>query len=209
LRRERGIFRHAFILFDVFNDFLETVMIHAEHNVTVHLDKAAITVPGKAGVTRLRGKPFHGHVVEAQVEHGIHHSGHGYACARADRDQQGIMFIAELATDGSLDMGQPLAHLFDKAIGVAPIVRIKCGAYFGGDGEAGGDGQANRGHFRKVCSFAPKQVSHLRLAFVTAGAEAINPFAHAEILLTFDPREISETVHSIPDAGEKFQAIVA
>ena len=85
-----GIEREAVILLGDLQRFLERAVIEFEYDVGVHLDEAAVAVPGEAFVARLGRQPFDGRVVEAEVEDGVHHAGHRHARAGADRDEQRI-----------------------------------------------------------------------------------------------------------------------
>ena len=85
------------------DDLLEAVMVDAEHDAAIHLDEAAIAVPGEARIAGALGEAFDGLVVEAEIEHGIHHAGHRHARAGAHRDQQRIRRVAEAQADRLLD----------------------------------------------------------------------------------------------------------
>ena len=94
-----GVERDAAVALHVFEDVLEMVMLHAEHDVAVHLDEAAVAVIGEARVAAAPDQALHRDVVEAEVEDGVHHAGHGGAGAGADRDQQRVVRIAEAGAD--------------------------------------------------------------------------------------------------------------
>ena len=51
-------------------------MAEAEHHVGIHLNEAAIGVVGEAAVARAAGEPLDSLVVEAEIEHRIHHARH-------------------------------------------------------------------------------------------------------------------------------------
>ena len=72
----------------VVQDFLEQGMLDAQHDVGIHLDEAAIAVIGEARIAGELGQALGGRGVEAEIEHRVHHAGHGDARARAHRDQQ-------------------------------------------------------------------------------------------------------------------------
>ena len=59
------------------------------HHVGVHGDQAAVGVIGKALVAAHRDKPRERLGAEADVEHRVHHAGHGLAGARTHRKEQG------------------------------------------------------------------------------------------------------------------------
>ncbi len=82
-----------------------------QHDVAEHLDQAAIGVVGKAGIVAAPGQRFDGLVIEAQVENGVHHAGHGELGAGADGDQQGIFARAQLLPLELLQPRQSGVHL--------------------------------------------------------------------------------------------------
>ena len=85
-----------FAVFDAVEDVLELLLGNVEDDVAEHLDQAAIGVIGKAGIVAALGQGFDGLVVEAEVEDGVHHAGHGELGAGADGDEQRIFACAEL-----------------------------------------------------------------------------------------------------------------
>jgi hypothetical protein len=78
----------ALVLLGDLQRFLERAVIEAEHDVGIHLDEAAIAVPGEARVAGRGGEALDAGVVEAEVEDRVHHAGHGDAGAGADGDEQ-------------------------------------------------------------------------------------------------------------------------
>ena len=81
---------------DAVEDVLELLLGNVENHVAEHLDQAAIGVIGKARIVAALGQRFDGLVVEAEVQNGVHHAGHGELGAGADRNQQRILARAEL-----------------------------------------------------------------------------------------------------------------
>ena len=153
-------------------------MVHAQHHVGIHLDEAAITVIGEAGVAGQPGQAFGGRSVQAQIEHRIHHAGHGDAGAGPHREQQRLFRIAEIALGGIADFAQRQRHLFLQVGGIAFAIGIVPGADLGGDGQARGHRQPQVGHLRQVGALAAQQVSHAGFALGLAVAECIDPFRH-------------------------------
>ena len=159
------VLRHALLGLHGVDQLLEILLADLHDHVRVHLDKAAVAVPGPAGVVGLLGDDIHHVLVQAQVQDGIHHTGHGSAGAGADGDQQGILVIAELLAGDLLhllDILHDLGH--DLGVDLAAILII-LGAGFGGDGEALGNGQADVGHLSQVRALTAQQLAHLRVAF--------------------------------------------
>ena len=60
----------------ILEDFLEQAVVDAEHNVAIHLDEAAIGVVGETAVVGAAGEPLDGLIVEAEIEHSVHHARH-------------------------------------------------------------------------------------------------------------------------------------
>ncbi len=61
----------------VFENFLEQLMVETHDDIGIHLDEAAIAVPGETGVARIVAQRLHRAVVEAEIEHRVHHARHG------------------------------------------------------------------------------------------------------------------------------------
>ena len=172
---ECRIFRDAGVDLGGFDDLFEAMMVDAEHDGAVHLDEAAVAVPGEAGVAAGGFEAADGVVVEAEVEDRVHHAGHGDAGAGADGDEKGLLLVAELEADGLLDGGEGGLDLFPEVRRIVAVIVVEGGADFGGDGKARGNGQANGGHFGEVRAFPAEQIAHIGAALVMAGAEAVNP----------------------------------
>ena len=98
LRRKLSVVFESLEIFEVLEDLLEQLVVDAEHHIGIHLDEAAIGVVGKSSIARSAREPFDGLVVEAEIEHGVHHAGHRGAAARTDRHEQRILDIAEFRT---------------------------------------------------------------------------------------------------------------
>ena len=74
---ELGVELDALLGLLLVDGVLEEVTVDAHDDVGEHLDEAAVGVPGKALVAGLLDEAVDGDVVEAEVEDGIHHAGHG------------------------------------------------------------------------------------------------------------------------------------
>ena len=108
----------AFVLESVDDHFKRFVvfagtLLHVHHDVAVHLDETAIAVPGEALVLGGVSEGENGFVVEAEIENGVHHAGHGIARTGADgNEHRHLGLVAELGAhdlfnggDGGLDLG--------------------------------------------------------------------------------------------------------
>ena len=145
----------------------------AHDHVAVHLHEAAIHVVAKARVARLFDKPLDDRVVEAEIEHGLHHARHGHSGARAHGEQERVDRVAKAHVHGFFDFGNGAFHLVFEFAGIRLVVVVVIGANFGGDGKTGWDGQAELGHFGEVGSFAAEQIAHFLVAFGLRGAKQI------------------------------------
>ena len=147
---ELHILSDALLGLHLVNELLKILLAHLHDHVGVHLDKAAIAVPGPEGVIGLLCNDRHHVLVEAQIQDGVHHAGHGGPCAGADGNQQRILVIAELLAGDLLhllDIFHDLGH--DLVVDLAAVL-IVLGAGLGGDGEALRHGQTDVGHFRQI-----------------------------------------------------------
>ena len=88
----------------VFEDFLEHLMVEAHDDIGIHLDETAVAVIGKAGIAGIGGQRLDRLVVQAEIEHGVHHARHRGAGAGAHRHQKQFRRIAETASGQPADM---------------------------------------------------------------------------------------------------------
>ena len=159
-------------LLHLVDELLKVLLAHFHHYVGVHLDEAAVAVPGPAGVAGLLGQHVHHVLVQTQIQDGVHHAGHGGPGAGTHGDQQGVLQIAELLAGDALQLGDILHDLrLDPVVDLLAVL-IVLGAGLGGDGEALGHRQANVGHFGQIGTLAAKQLPHIGVAL----AEQIDIF---------------------------------
>jgi hypothetical protein len=64
------------------------------HDVAEHVEEATVGVVGEP-VATLDGQPRGHLVVEPQVEHRVHHTGHGHRGTGADREEEWLLGVAE------------------------------------------------------------------------------------------------------------------
>ena len=179
---EIGVERVALAVLVGVEDVLEMMVLEAHHDVGIHRDEAAIAVIGEALVAGQFGQSFHGYVVEAEVEDGIHHARHRGAGAGAHRHQQRVLRIAKTLAGDLADGGQRLLDLRLQVLRVTLVVGVVVHADRGRDGEAGGHGQAEIGHLGEVGALAAEQVAQTGLALSLAAAERIDPLAGLDFL---------------------------
>ena len=71
-----GILDKRLLRLVVFENILEMIVLHAEHHIRIHGDEAAVAVEGEAAVAGAGGNRLDGDVIEAEIEHGVHHARH-------------------------------------------------------------------------------------------------------------------------------------
>jgi hypothetical protein len=71
----------AFTLFRDLEQLLKHCVWDAHHHVAKHGNKAAVGIIRKTRVVRHLNETLHGLVIEADVQDGIHHARHRFACA--------------------------------------------------------------------------------------------------------------------------------
>ena len=174
--RQIGVERVAVPVLVVVEDFLEVVVAEAEHHVGIHRDEATIGIVGEAWIARLARQRRDRLVVEAEVEHGVHHARHRRARARAHRDQERICAVAESLAGDTADLEQRGVDLRAQPIGITLVVGVELRADVSRDGEAGRHRQAEIGHLGEARALAAEEVAHAGPALGLAVAEAIDPF---------------------------------
>ncbi len=173
---------HAALVLEVVHDLLEGILfllvlgLQAQHHIPVHLDETAVGVPGEALVAGLLDQAGEGFLVEADVQHGIHHAGHGVSGAGTAGNQQGVFRIAQLGAHGGFGLLDVLVHLGLQFRGILLAVGVEIRAHLGGEGEAGGYGQADLGHLSQVCTLATQQGLHTGVAVSLAIPKKIHVF---------------------------------
>ncbi len=175
---ELGVEVDALALLLRVENLLEQRMLHAEHDVGIHLDKPAIGVVGEARIVRELRKALRRGRVEAEIENGVHHARHRHARARAHRDEQRTRRVAERAVGGLANGSQ---RRFDGRLqvgGIGLAVGVIVGADLRRDRQARRHRQAETAHLGEIGAFAAEEVLHPRLALGRAAAEAVDPFRH-------------------------------
>ena len=158
--------------------FLEMMVLDVEHDIRIHLDEAAIGIIGETRVAGAVGERLDGHVVEAEIEHRIHHARHRGAGAGAHRDEERICVVAEAAAGEPPDMGERRLDGGGEIGGIGLLVRVEIGADFRRDGEARRHRQAEVGHFGEIGALAAEEVAHLAGALRFAVTECVDPLRH-------------------------------
>mmetsp|Transcript_3411 Transcript_3411/g.14978 ORF Transcript_3411/g.14978 Transcript_3411/m.14978 type:complete len:421 (-) Transcript_3411:98-1360(-) len=170
LRGELVVLRDAHFLLQRVDLVLEQVVLDAHDHVSVHVQESAVGIKRKL-LAGFGGESLGDVVVESEVEHGVHHAGHGDRRAGADGEEQGVGRVAQLLPHALLHEGESLEHLVPAASRELAAVFVERGARLGGDGESRGDGEADSVHLREVGALAAQQGLHGGVAVGLSVAE--------------------------------------
>jgi hypothetical protein len=176
---EVGVESIAVTVLVLVENLLEMMMFEPEHHVGVHRYKAAIGIVGKTPIAGFARQRLHRLIVEAEIEHGVHHARHGRARARAHRDQKRIVGVAEAPAGDAAYFRERHLDLARQAVRIGLGVLVVIGADRGGDGEAGRHRQAEIGHLGQARALAAEEVAHVGAALGFAVAETIDPLGLA------------------------------
>ena len=154
------VLRNTLALLHGVDALLKEALAQLHDNIRVHLDEAAVAVVGKAGVVGLLGQTLNSLIVQAEVQDGIHHAGHGLTSTGTDRNQQGVLDGAEGLTGLLFED----AHVFedvrlDLIVDLA-VVCIVLGAGLSGDGEALRNRHAGVGHLGQTGALTTQSILH-------------------------------------------------
>ena len=155
------------------------MMLNAQHHVGIHGDETPVAVLGEAAVAGFFRHRLDRHVVEAEIEHRVHHARHRGARAGAHRHQQRILRVAEFFPGDAADHGKRRLDLGLQILRIGFVVGVEIGADLGGDGEAGRHRQAEMRHLGKPRALAAEEVAHRGAPLRLAAAERIDPLALA------------------------------
>ena len=150
-------------LLGLLDRLFEEVAVDVLDRLAEHLDEAAVGVPGEALVAAPFGQAEDGLVVEADVEDGLHHARHGEPGPRTHAHQEWVVGAAQSAPHLLLQTHEVGLDLFVQAVGHAAVVEV-VPARLGGDGEAGGNREAEVGHLGEVGALATEKILHVLVA---------------------------------------------
>ncbi len=151
--------------------------LHAHHDIAIHLDEAAVAVVGEAFVLRDGGQAHDGFVVEAEVEDGVHHAGHGVAGAGAHGHEEGVFGAAKGFAESFFESADGFEDLWFESFGVGLFVFVIVGADLCSDRKSWRHGQTDARHLGEVRALAAEQGLHRAVAVGFAVAEVVNILA--------------------------------
>src|SRR6266508_2435944 len=134
--------------------------VDSEHHVPENREEAAVAVPGEALVPRPAPESVDRLVIEAEVQDGVHHSGHRGPRARAYRDEQRPIRITQPAAASGLETGQARLDLGPEPGRLLPPGGIVGRPGLRGDGEARRHGYSQVGHLGQLAPLAAEERAH-------------------------------------------------
>ncbi len=143
------------------------------------MDKPSVRVINeslKLGIGVARDHGGNDLIVQAEVQNGVHHAGHGRSCTRTNGNEKRILQIAEFFAVDLFHLLNVLHDLRHNIVIDEPAILIILGACFGRNGETLRNGKTDLGHFSEIRSFTAKQFAHGRIAF----GEKIDIFFHVK-----------------------------
>ena len=153
---------------------VEALAADFHHDPAEHLDEAAVGVPAEALVAGELDEPLDGLLVEAQVEHRVHHPGHGELGAGADAHEERVGGIAEALAGAGLDVLHGREDVIPQAVGQPlPVVEVVV-AGLGRDRETGWRRQAGARHLGQARALAAQEVTHPGVALRPAVAPGVD-----------------------------------
>ena len=163
---ELGIQLAVIFLLDAVENLVKMGFFNFHNDIGEHLDEAAVAVVCKALVIGELCHSNYGLIIKAEVEDGIHHTGHTCSCAGANGYEIGIFRAAELLADLCFGNCKSCFDLLDDFIGDHFAVLIVTGAGFGAYGETVGNGETDTGHLGEVGALAAEELPHVRITLI-------------------------------------------
>ncbi len=136
---------------------LEKRVVDAEHDRAEHLHESPLSVVHEVRIAGELDEAGDDVFVQADVEHRVHHPGHGELGAAATRQQQRTIGAPEGLAGGRFDLADGVEHLVPEPVGEPPTTVEVGNTGFGCDGEAGRHGYPEPGHLAEVGALAPEQ----------------------------------------------------
>ncbi|MPL66381.1 hypothetical protein SDC9_12054 [bioreactor metagenome] len=151
---EFGVVLDPELLLHLREHFLHGFLGESHGGGGIHLDEAPVGIVSETGIVGFVGQPLDGDIVQAQVEDCFEHSGHRARGAGANRNEKGILGVAQLFAGHFLQLDDSGFHLVDdvfRKLAFCPVVFL-AGGY--ADRETGGDGETDPGHLHKPLAFS-------------------------------------------------------
>ena len=159
-------------------------LLHAENDITIHLNKTAIAIPSEALVLGCGSQSQNRLIIQPQIQDGVHHAWHGVTGTGAHCNEEWhALGVTKLAVHDFFHGLHARFHLSLEACWVSALVCIVIGANFGCDCESGRNRKTNAAHLCEIRAFASEQCFHGTATIGFSVAEGINIFCLAAVAL--------------------------
>ena len=175
---ELGVGQHALGGLRLVQRVGENVAGHVQHGLAEHHQQPPVGIPGESLVAGFLGEALDAGIVQADVQHGFHHSGHREFRAGTHAHQQRIVPVAQPPAEVVLQVPQRHRHLHPQFAGFGAQCQV-FPAGLGGDGEPGRHGQTQSGHLGEVGALPAEQIFLILVAL----GEIENELGHRPWLL--------------------------
>ena len=165
---------NALLRLHLVDELLEVLLTYFHNYIREHLNEASVGVVNESLKLRIGVACDHSVnnvVVKTEVKNGIHHTGHGCACAGTYGNEERILEIAELLAVDLLHLLNAFHSLSHDLVVDLSAIFVVLSASLSSDGEALGYGQTDAGHLGKVCALTAEEITHGHVAF----AEHVDP----------------------------------
>jgi len=171
-RIERDVDLRADFHLDGLELLVEQRIRHAQRHLAEQLDEAPVGVVAEPLVRGVTDEPGEGRLVQAEIEDGIHHAGHGQGAARAHGHEQRVLGAAEALARGLLEARHVRPYLVHRPGRQAAVTVGEIGqAGLRGNHEPGRHVEADPGHLAEVGALAAEE----HLVPAVSFRERVNP----------------------------------
>src|SRR3546814_15423038 len=115
-RPQLRIKRKTIVFLGNFQSFFERAVVEAKNNVRIHLNEAAIAVPGKTLVARCGSKALNRLIVKAKIKDTVYHARHGHTRAGTHGYTQRVGSLYETLASDTLAMRDAVLAFLDRNI---------------------------------------------------------------------------------------------
>ena len=176
--RQIGIRLVTFRFFHIFQSFFIEVQISAQNNVGEHLQETTVRVVSETFAAGSFGQSLNGFVIQTEVQNGIHHTRHGNAGTRTNREQQWVVGIGKFFAHDFFNFGHSGFYLIFQVSRIGVVVVVIICTNFSCNRKSRRNGQTDDIHFCQVSTFTAEEISHAGIAFRFAVTKCIYPFTH-------------------------------
>ena len=179
VRRQIGVILYALGLFDLIQNPFKIGLGNLHNHIGEHLNKSAVRIISKAGISCLLRKTFYSRIRQTQIQNGVHHARHGSPCPGTHRNKKRTFGISKLLALFLFQICKRRKNLLFDLIRNLSAVVVIVRACLRGHGKALRNRQSQICHLRQIRSFSPEKITHVRVSLL----KQIYPFRHIFAIL--------------------------